>query len=107
MAPGRPFEHVYDPEIVEHLASIERRHFRLIERTISDQLCYEPEIETRSRKPLLRPSSFGTAWELRFGPQNRFRVFYRVDAAAHEVHILAIGVKVGNRLLIGGEEFEL
>lgn len=107
MAPGRPFELVYDPEMAEHLAAIERRYFGLIEKNIFAQLRYEPEVETRNRKPLLRPSSFGTAWELRFGPQNRFRVFYRVDVAAHEVHVLAIGIKVGNRLFIGGEEFEL
>jgi len=41
------------------------------------------------------------------GPNNRFRVFYEVDQASREVFILAIGVKVGNRLFIGGEEFEL
>ena len=45
--------------------------------------------------------------EMRFGPNNRFRVFYRTDPSIGEVHILAIGVKVGNRLFIGGEEFEL
>ena len=35
------------------------------------------------------------------------KVFYRTDPSMHEVHILAIGVKVGNRLFISGEEFEL
>ena len=35
------------------------------------------------------------------------KVFYRTDPSIHEVHILAIGVKVGNRLFIGIEEFEL
>ena len=49
----------------------------------------------------------GTAWEIRFGPNNRFRVFYRTDASTGEVHILAIGVKEGDRLFVGGEEFEL
>ena len=47
---------------------------------------------------------FGADWELRLGPDNCFRVFYRVDTAAREVDILAIGVKDGNRLFIGGEE---
>ena len=45
--------------------------------------------------------------EIRFGPNNRFRVFYRVHPSAGEVHILAIGTKVRNRLMVGGEEFEL
>jgi hypothetical protein len=47
------------------------------------------------------------AWELRFGPDNRFRVFYRVQGEALRVDVLAIGEKRGNRLFIGGEEFEL
>jgi hypothetical protein len=36
----------------------------------------------------------------------RFPVFYEVDAEAHGVHVLAIGVKERSRLLIGGEEYE-
>ncbi len=100
-----PFEIVYDPEIAMHLAAIERKHYLLIRDTVQRQLHYQPLVETRNRKPLRRP--FGTAWELRFGPRNRFRVFYRVDAPEHTVHILAIGVKIGNRLCIGGEEFQL
>ena len=109
MAPHKrlPFEIVYDPEIVTHLVAIERKRYSLIRDTIQQQLRYQPLVETRNRKPLRRPSVFGTAWELRFGPQNRFRVFYRVDVPEHTVHILAIGVKIGNRLYIGGEEFKL
>ena len=41
------------------------------------------------------------------GSDNRFRVFYDVDVERNEVHILAIGVKEGNRLFIGGEEVKL
>ena len=48
----------------------------------------------------------GTAGEIRCGPNNRFRVFYRPDASTGEVHILAIGVKERGRLFVGGEEFE-
>jgi len=46
-------------------------------------------------------------WEIRFGPNNSFRVFYDTDPVSRKVYILAIGVKVGNRLFIGREEFEL
>ena len=49
----------------------------------------------------------GADWELRFGPDNRFRVFYAVDVERHEVWILAIGVKRGSRLSIAGEEIEI
>jgi hypothetical protein len=53
------------------------------------------------------PVNFEGEWELRFGPDNRFRVFYAVDMEHHEVYILAIGIKKGNRLFIGGEEIRL
>jgi hypothetical protein len=33
-----------------------------------------------------------------------FQVFYEVDDKAKIVNILAIGVKEGNRLFVGGEE---
>ena len=107
MTPKQPFELIYDPEVAQHLKTIDRKYHSLIRRTIEEQLRYEPEVETRNRKPLLRPSAFGTAWEIPFGPNNRFHVFYRTDPATRKVHILAIGTKVGNRLFISGEEFEL
>jgi len=44
---------------------------------------------------------------LRFGPNNSFRVFYDVNHEEKTVSVLAIGVKKGNRLFIGGQEFEL
>jgi mRNA-degrading endonuclease RelE of RelBE toxin-antitoxin system len=103
----RPFKLIYDREVVQHLRQIERRHYSLIQQTIKEQLSYEPEVETRNRKPLERQTSLGAIWEIRFGPNNRFRVFYDTDQVSREVYILSIGVKVGNRLFIGGEEFEL
>ena len=38
---------------------------------------------------------------------NSFRVFDRADRLRHVVLILAIGVKVGDKLCAGGEEIEL
>jgi hypothetical protein len=35
------------------------------------------------------------------------RVLYRVDEQRHQVTVLAIGIKMGNRLLIGGVEVQL
>ncbi len=55
-------------------------------------------VETRNRKPLMQPASFDSTWEIRFGPDYRFRVLYDIDQEEREVHILAIGVKVGHRL---------
>jgi len=97
----------YAPAVYDHIDSIEPKHYRLIERTIQEQLGFTPLVQTRNRKPLDEPNALEAAWELRFGPGNTFRVFYAVDQATHVVTILAIGVKYGRRLLIGGEEFQL
>lgn len=71
----------FAPETVSHLDAIEREYHRLIEKTIDEQLGNTPEQETRNRKLLERPTPFGATWELRFGANNRFRVFYEVDSA--------------------------
>lgn len=100
---GQPFEIVFDARVAEHLRAIGPKWYSLIEDTIEQQLSFAPEVETRNRKPLTRPSVFGSAWELRFGPTNRFRVFYRFDSATQAVRVLAIGVKSGSQLYVGGE----
>jgi len=73
---------------------------------ISEQLGHTPGRVTRNRKPLEEPAPFGATWELRLGPRNRFRVFYEFDPVERSVWVLAIGVKVGNRLIVAGEELE-
>ena len=97
----------YAPEVYEHLDYIERKYHRLVAETIKERLSHTPEVKTKNRKPLEEPTSFGATWELRFGPTNSFRVFYEVDHAKKAFIVLAIGVKEGSRLFIGGEEFEL
>jgi mRNA-degrading endonuclease RelE of RelBE toxin-antitoxin system len=106
MAKKPPFVVLYADEVRQHLRAIEAKYHSLIRSEIERQLLVEPELETRNRKPLKRPVSFGAQWELRLGPDNCFRVFYLVDGQEREVRVLAIGVKDGNRLRIGGEEFE-
>jgi mRNA-degrading endonuclease RelE of RelBE toxin-antitoxin system len=107
MMSKQSFELVYAPEVKEHLRVIERKYHGLIRQEIEQQLQFEPDVETRNRKPLKRPVTFEAEWEIRFGPNNRFRVFYEINQEQEEVHILAIGVKKRNRLYIGGEEVEL
>ncbi len=107
MPPRTRFTLDFAAEVVEHLDAIERKYHRLIQETIDEQLTFAPNQETRNRKPLDRPTAFEASWELRFGPNNRFRVFYQVDEQAKTVFVLAIGVKEGNRLLIGGKEIQL
>lgn len=107
VAGRRPFTLTYDPEVKAHLAAIETKYHGLIRRTIEAQLQVTPEMETRNRKPLQRPVAFEATWELRLGPDNRFRVFYSVSPKQREVQILAIGVKERNRLTVGAEEIKL
>ncbi len=95
----------FAPEAVEQLDFVESKYHGLLRRTIKERLTHEPAVETRNRKPLEPPAPFEATWELRCGPDNRFRVFYDVDSASREVHVLAFGVKTRNRLVIGGEEY--
>ncbi|MBX3053458.1 MAG: hypothetical protein KF753_18425 [Caldilineaceae bacterium] len=101
------FEIVFAEAVKQLLASIQRRYHSLIFQTTVEQLRFEPTTETRNRKPLKRPTEIGATWELRLGPNNRFRVLYEVLPESREVHILALGIKRGNRLLVGGKEIEL
>jgi mRNA-degrading endonuclease RelE of RelBE toxin-antitoxin system len=107
MACKEPFSLSYDPATREQLRAIEPKYHSLIRAVIEEQLISEPESETRNRKPLEQPAPFEATWELRLGPQNRFRVLYGVDRERREVQIQAIGEKKGNRLCVGGKEVEL
>jgi hypothetical protein len=107
MVDRAPFSLVYAPLVRDHLRSIEPRFHALIRENIENQLQFEPDIERRNRKPLKRATTFGARWEIRFGPVDQFRVFYRVNLYSRDVYILAIGEKRGSRLFIGGQEVEL
>lgn len=107
MARRRPFTLIYDLEVRTRLRVIEPQRRRLIRMTIEEHLRFQPDKESRNRKPLQRPVAFEATWELRFGPENRFRVFYAVSHERREVKILAIGTQERNRLMIGREEIKL
>lgn len=107
MTSQQPFQLIFAPEVVQHLRAIDRKYHSLIRNTIEEHLSYDPEVETRNRKPLKRPIELGATWELRLGSNNEFRVFYRTELSENKVYILAIGVKEVNKLMIGGEEFQL
>ena len=102
----RRFTIRFAPEVVQHMDVIELKHHRVIRSAIEEQLSYLPGRATRNRKPMEQPAPFGATWELRFGPGNRFRVFYEFDSGTRVVKILAIGIKETNRLRIGREEIE-
>jgi mRNA-degrading endonuclease RelE of RelBE toxin-antitoxin system len=107
MAHKQPYEISYDRATRKQLRAIEAKYHALIRAEIEKQLSYEPGRETRNRKPLRQPAPFEATWEIRFGPDNRFRILYGIDEERRAVQIQAIGVKEGNRLLVAGEEVDL
>jgi hypothetical protein len=99
------YELIYAQDTILHMAAIQRKYHSLIRQTIEEQLRSEPNVRTHNRKPLAKPTRFGEAWELRLGPDNMFRVFYRTDEKAVKVRVLAIATKIGAKLYIGRKEF--
>src|SRR5262245_14181302 len=106
MARRKSYTLIYARGVTKHLKFIDARYDRLIRETIEEQLQFEPGVATKNRKPLRPPAPFEAEWEIRFGPDNRFRVLYDIDEEHRTVQILAIGEKEGNRLRVGGEEVE-
>ena len=97
---------MYAPEVARHVQPIAVKYHSRIRRTIDEQLSFAPSEPTRNRKPLEDPPGpFGSTWELRCGPANRFRVFYEIVLSTHQVWVLAIGVKDRDRLFFAGKEF--
>jgi mRNA-degrading endonuclease RelE of RelBE toxin-antitoxin system len=89
--------------VKEQLKALSARQRATILRAIEVNLSEEPQRETRNRKPL-RPNPVAP-WELRVG---NLRAFYDVAPGAEAtVSVLAIGIKRGERLTIGGEEVKL
>src|SRR5438034_206382 len=107
MTRQQPYTLIYARGVAKHLVSIDAKYDSLIRETIEEQLRFEPSVETRNRKPLRQPAPFAAEWEIRFGPDNRFRVLYDMDEEHRAVQIVAIGEKEGNRLIVRGEEVEL
>jgi mRNA-degrading endonuclease RelE of RelBE toxin-antitoxin system len=101
-----PYTMVYAEAVKEHRQAIDKKHHSLMRDKIEEQLCFDPGVETKNRKPLRQPAPFAAEWEIRFGPDNRFRVFYSINEEKHEVHILAIGEKEGSSLFVGGVEID-
>src|SRR5690349_15305153 len=106
-AKAAPYSLVFAPVVHDHLRAIDAKYDSLIRAKIEEQLTHEPDVETRNRKPVRPLAAFRAEWELRFGPNNRFRVFYQIDHDNREVRVVAIGVKERDRLLVGGEEVSL
>jgi mRNA-degrading endonuclease RelE of RelBE toxin-antitoxin system len=89
-------------EAVDDLRELRKYEAQRIVDEIEMQLTFEPTAVTRNRKQLR--SNQLAEWELRVG---EFRVFYDVVFVDTAVKVVAIGRKIGNRLLIHGKEYRL
>ncbi len=92
-----PYQIIYAPQTREHFRHLTAQQRSIVLDNIGAQLIHEPTVETRSRKRM-RPNALA-AWELRIGD---LRVYYEVIDEAQTVRILAVGIKRGNRVDIGG-----
>ena len=89
-------------DALEELRYFRKRDSTIIFDEIEQRLTYQPNVETRNRKPL-RSHLLGE-WELRV---DKFRVFYDIDTEHETVLVKAVGVKIGNKLFMRGKEFPL
>jgi hypothetical protein len=105
MKTKRTFSLKFAPEVVDHMMWIDLKFHSQIRQILREQLTHNPDLETRNRKALKPPAPYGATWELRFGPQNAFRALYEIVGERFEVWILAVGIKEGRRLKIGGKEY--
>src|SRR5262249_44455214 len=93
----------YSPDAEDHLQALTAVQRTSILSAIETQLAHQPTVETRNRKPI-RPNQLAP-WELRV---RNFRVFYRAQEEPEQlVFIVAVGIKVGNRLRIADQEVDL
>lgn len=81
-----------------HLQSLSARERKIVESAIGARLQEKPTTPTKSIKRL-RPNPFAE-FELRV---NDLRVLYNVEGT--EVILLVVGRKVGNKLIVEGQEF--
>lgn len=96
----------FDDETNEHFSCLTARQRATVLEAIERQLLHQPTLETRNRKPMRAgKSGFVAPWELRVAGD--LRVYYDVkDRPRSVVLIVAVGLKVRNRVRIGDREIE-
>jgi hypothetical protein len=93
----------FTAEARDHLRGLSGRDRAMVLGAAREQLIHEPSRPTRNRKPM-RPNPLAP-WVLRVG---HLRVYYEVSARpVPYVTIRAIGVKLRERVLVGGVEVDL
>jgi len=93
----------YADAAVEHLRGLTAHQRAAVLDSVEVQLAHEPTLPTRNRK-LLRANAVAP-WELRIGAT---RVYFDVvDVPQAVVTVRAVGIKVRERVTIGGVEVDL
>jgi mRNA-degrading endonuclease RelE of RelBE toxin-antitoxin system len=89
----------------EHLASLTARDRATLLDRIGRQLTHQPAVETRNRKRMDPDRRMLiAAWELRVGD---LRVYYAVEEKPEPVVVIvAVGIKVRERISIGGKDIK-
>jgi mRNA-degrading endonuclease RelE of RelBE toxin-antitoxin system len=91
------------PNAARHLKGLTAAQRSLLYEAMNRQLCHEPRVPTRNRKRM-RENSLAE-WELRV---RNLRVYYDVwDVDDPFVLIVAVGVKIRDRVFVDGEEADL
>jgi mRNA-degrading endonuclease RelE of RelBE toxin-antitoxin system len=92
-------------EASDHLDSLTARQRATLLDSTERQLSHQPTLETRHRKRM-QPGKEGfvAPWELRVGD---LRLYYEAHETPQRlVVVVAVGVKVRNRLRVAGREYE-
>jgi mRNA-degrading endonuclease RelE of RelBE toxin-antitoxin system len=104
LARGR-YEIRFSDEAADHLDALTARQRTTLLDSTERQLSHQPTVETRHRKRM-EPGreGFVAPWELRVGD---LRLYYETHEVPERlVVVVAVGVKVRNRLRIAGREYE-
>jgi hypothetical protein len=101
-----PYSIRFDDATNDHFERLTPRQRALVLDAIEHQLAHQPTLETRNRKPMQADKpGFIAPWELRVAGD--LRVYYDVpEGPAPIVLIVALGVKIRNRVWIGDAEIE-
>jgi len=93
----------YSPVTEKHFRALTKRQQMIVLETVEKQLQYQPNVETKNRKPM-RPNPIAP-WELRIGD---LRVYYDFENEPEPiVSVRAVGIKERNKVRIGKEVIEL
>jgi mRNA-degrading endonuclease RelE of RelBE toxin-antitoxin system len=95
----------FSDEASDHLGNMTARQRATLLDSAERQLSRQPALETRHRKRM-QPGKEGflAPWELRVGD---LRLYYEIHETPQRlVVVVAVGVKVRNRLRVAGKEYE-